>query len=388
MTNEDLRSSTETGQRSKPAGPPRAPARPAVASPPPAPPTSRAPTWRSPLQAVLLHPVLVGVVFAVCVLASAVATFGQSVNYTAEARVVVGRVDVRSNAVPGFSDANIALAETYSRFVGTTAHEQLMADELGISVDEVTSLGTIDASPIPENPIIRVLTESTREEDAVQLAEAGTTALVKLVADTNDPTERAEALFSQYSDAAAAQAAAQGAVDSAERNLGTLVAGNADAGSVAAAQQALNDARSVLFDAQARAQSLNELYQQSLVAKSDGDLLRVLSDARSTGSDQSQKRQFGLAVGILVGAFIAVGLAWLIANWQTMKTIRASLRGMGGPSGAARPRPPTARSGTAPREAGPPSRDRPPDPPRRDKSASSDPETWSASASGMVSRRK
>jgi capsular polysaccharide biosynthesis protein len=337
---------------------------------------------------VLLHPVLVGVVFGVCVLASLVATFSQSTGYTAEARVVVGRVDVRSNAVPGYSDANVALAETYSRFVGTTAHEKLMAEELGISVGDVRDLGTIDASPIPENPIIRVLTESTTEKNAVALAEAGTKALVKLVADTNDPTQRAEALFSQYSDAASAQSEAQGALDTSQRTLGNLVAANADAGSIAVAEQAVVEARTNLFEATARTQSLNELYQQSLVARSDGDLLRVLSEAEPTGSDQSQKRQFGLAVGVLVGGFVAVGLAWLVANWQTMMGMRANLRGISGAAGAARPRPPTSqpRAGTPERAASP--RDGPPDPSTPAPPAGSESDTWSATASGTVTRRK
>jgi len=275
---------------------------------------------------VLLHPLLAAVVFVACVLASFLVSATQATSYTAESRVIVGQVDVRSSAVPGYTDANNTLAATYSRFVGTTGHTKLVATALKVPVAKVLALGTIEASPIPQNPIIRVVATSATEREAVELSRAGTNALVALVAQTNDPTSYAKALFTQYSYSAAAQSKAQADVDTAQRALDALVALKGDPAAIAAAEQAVVNARTTLLEATARTESANQVYQESLVGKSNDNQLRVISTATPTGSDQTRKRELGLAAGILLGVFLGAGVAWLVANRRKIKSVRASLK--------------------------------------------------------------
>jgi hypothetical protein len=271
---------------------------------------------------VLRHPVvaiLPLVVLVVVLVGGAVTT---APTYTAESRIVVGRLDVEAQSVPGFTAANNSLAATYARLVGSTQHVEEIADQTERTADEVR--GRVGASPIPESPIIRVEASGSSEADTIELADQAAAALITLVDRLNDPSERGLALLDDYREAASALAAATLERDLLAEQVETLQAEGASAARVQAVQEQLTEADATVAEAQLRTETLANLYQESQQARSDSDLLRQLSTGQGTGSDA---RQTILAAGItavLVGTLLGIALAWLVANWRALRAATRS----------------------------------------------------------------
>lgn len=286
------------------------------------------PSLRSPFVAVVLHPILVIVTIAATVAVAYNWASDQPSTYEAEATLVVGRIDVPSNAVPGYVQANNTLAETYARFVGTDLHVADMAQLVETDVATIEARGEIEASNVEQSAIIRIKATSDVEEAAVELADLAALALIDLVGGVNDPGDTGDRLFDDHSEAAASVAAAQAVVEQLERDLIFQLENDLSA-AASNTELDLEQARADLAVRELNASTLAALYTESQQARVGGELLRVLTESESQGSDRSSRVQLGVALGVLGGLALAVALAWAVTNAKPLWLLRQSLKGRG-----------------------------------------------------------
>jgi hypothetical protein len=90
---------------------------------------------------------------------------------SAETRLVVGDQTLGAQTVPGYAQATTTLAETYARFItmGT------------VKTSESRTLSDVQATVIPNNPVIRVQATAGNQKDALSAAAAAAQALIKSV---------------------------------------------------------------------------------------------------------------------------------------------------------------------------------------------------------------
>lgn len=96
--------------------------------------------------------------------------------YTAETRLSVGRLDIATQGIAGFSQAEIAIATALSRAVVAPAVIEPAARTAGVSVGKAAD--AVGASPIAGAPLIRVEAKITDAKKAVALANATADELV------------------------------------------------------------------------------------------------------------------------------------------------------------------------------------------------------------------
>ncbi len=283
----------------------------------------------------MLHPFLVLLTCGVVTATSVNLASGQQVLYTAQASLVVGRIDVPGNAVPGYAQATNTLAGTYSRFVGSDTHLEEMAFLTGVEPAELQRLGDIEASNIEQSAIILVRAHSVDEQNALQLADIASAALVRVVTGVNNPSIDGDALFAEHSEAALSLATSQADVDELQRDLSFFLGAdpvNDVPGLPTAAQSAIEtenellNARADFNQQQLRVATLATLYLESQRPRADGELIRTLTGAKSVGDNSSANVRLGTIVGVVGGLALGVGLAWLATNIPALLAWRRELK--------------------------------------------------------------
>src|SRR5262245_37403689 len=162
-----------------------------LAPPPPAVSVTRAMLWN-------WWVVLLSVVLFVALAASV--AFVREPDYTATARLTVGRIDITSpGALSGYAMATQALATGYSRTVTAQPVAKQVAKETGVSVKDVKS--QVSATPVAESPVFRVEATSPDEKQAVRLANASSHALLAYAARLSQDNPDSSRLYRQYREA-------------------------------------------------------------------------------------------------------------------------------------------------------------------------------------------
>jgi capsular polysaccharide biosynthesis protein len=207
-------------------------------------------------------------------------------DYTAEAQLSVGRVDVATQSIPGFTSASITLADTYSRAIHA---DQVVADTAkatGLTDSEV--IDQVTAAPIPETGTLRVFADSSSTSDAVEIANAAAKGLVEYVRKLNQFNPDAARLLNQYEEASVALGKARQ----------KLHEDGSDPDAVAAVQRA-----------QLQVTTIGNLYQSSQAGQSAPNTLQLLTLAVDADSDRSSTIQRAALVGGIIGLLLAVLLA-------------------------------------------------------------------------------
>jgi capsular polysaccharide biosynthesis protein len=280
----------------------------------------------SPFEALLLRPVQVAVV-ALLVATGIVGYFGgKAATYSAQTTLVVGRIDVPANAVPGYVAANYNLAGSYSRFVGTDDHLAAMArlSVAGTTVDDVRASGRVSASNVPDSALIRLNASAHSSEQAVKLADLGAAALVEMIAAVNDSSENTAAVLKEFTDAATGKSLAQSNVERLQRDLAFYL--DLDRTAEANATQTELDAARVELEQQIlRLNTASALYQERQRSRIQGAAIEVIDSANATGGTRSSDLALGVVVGAVVGLLVGTGVAWLLANGPILRAMRQGL---------------------------------------------------------------
>src|SRR3954471_23132242 len=119
---------------------------------------------------VFITPVIVGVVL--------LGGYGliRDAEYTAEARLSVGRLDVQTQGLPGFTQAGVLLGAAFARAVDAPAIVRPAARAAGVSPSDARD--ALSPSQIPSSPLIRVEAETGDKSESIKLANAGARAMV------------------------------------------------------------------------------------------------------------------------------------------------------------------------------------------------------------------
>jgi len=222
----------------------------------------------------------------------------RSPEYTAEARLTVGRLDVDPASLATFASATQSLASAYSRAVEARGVVDKVAASVGMSSDQVR--GAISASPVPESPIIRVTATGNSSERAIALANATSGALVRYTTTLNRSATDSQQLLGRYRNAALR-------VSTLERRRNRLA-------SNAGRPEALNRVEADLETARLQASTLSAAYQSNQRGAGSSKLVDELTSATGATSDRWSKLQLLALAGGLAGLLLGLAVAMLRAN--------------------------------------------------------------------------
>lgn len=221
----------------------------------------------------------------------------RSPTYTAEARLIVGGLDVSTRSVPGFAEASESLAQTYSRSVTADAVVRPVARRLGISPGEARS--RLAGTGLPDSAVLRVQATGPDAKSAVRLANAGARGLIAYVDRLRPETDQTDTLLRDYKQAALSLSRAETRLEL----LRPLVLG----GGGEDIRRQFEEATVDVDTARLRMRTIGDLYSLRRQTSQETDLLSVLNLASGASSDRSSSAQRLLFVGGAAG--LAIGLA-------------------------------------------------------------------------------
>jgi capsular polysaccharide biosynthesis protein len=275
----------------------------------------------------VLLPVLVLIPLAAVVAARRTPT------YTAEARLIVGRLNISTaGAIQGFTSAAQDLASTYPLVIYANGVVNPVARQLRTTPGDVRS--RVSATQVPSSSIVRVLATGPSASDAIHLANAASNSLVSFLTkfDRSSPDlaylrTQLRAAESAYQRAvaalAAANASASGAAGSptaaANTNAYTPAPANTNAPLSPAVQKlaAAEDAAKIQLSAIAGD------YQNTVQSQASSSLLQPLVYAASASSDRQSKIQISVFIALVCGVLVGLALATLRANQVARRTLMA-----------------------------------------------------------------
>jgi capsular polysaccharide biosynthesis protein len=265
---------------------------PKVISPPPAVTLGRAMIWNWWI-------VVLAVV--ICAAAGAGLALLRSPEYTATAKLTVGRIDISSpGALSGYAVAAEALATGYSRTVTARGVTEKVSKETGISVKDVKD--HVSATPIAKSPIFRVEATSPDADQAVKLANASSHALVGYAAKLNQSDPDSKRLYGMYEKATVSLQRAKLKREHAEEDAGSPPS--------AAEEEEIATAQAKVEAASTRAKALEDAYTLSVQSQASTELIQVLSPASEAHSDKRTYVVIGTFIGVIVGLLIGATLAF------------------------------------------------------------------------------
>lgn len=237
----------------------------------------------SPFQAVARHPFLTLVPILLMVGGAVAFGLERKPVFSSEARLGVGELSPSAQTAAGIVEANQQLASAFSRAIDAQRVLTPVARKLGVTTAEVER--RLDATPVPESPVLGVSGTGASKADAVSITQVGTSALVRYIRALGDTTAEAERLLRELTEA--------------RREVERLRAETlepADGPELAAAEL--------------RAQSLRAQYLD--VTQSPGATpITVLNPAESAADDRRKVLQLALVVAVLAGIAVGAALATL-----------------------------------------------------------------------------
>jgi uncharacterized protein involved in exopolysaccharide biosynthesis len=251
--------------------------------------------------AVRRYPIIVVVSVVVCVAAAAAFGLARKPNYTANAKLQVGSIDLKlPGAIGGLQSADAELATAYSREIQSTPILNTVSKQLHLS--PATVLAALSSTPIPLSGDFTVTGATKSSRQSVAIANAASKALIAYVGSQNNNSAYVKSLWSQYQAAAAQVSTAQTA------NLIAHEAISQAKGHPTSAQlTALTKAQTALDTASTNKQGIQSAY---FTAKSqETNTPQIVAPALVATSDRKTKTAIllfgGLVAGLLVGAALA-----------------------------------------------------------------------------------
>jgi capsular polysaccharide biosynthesis protein len=225
--------------------------------------------------------------------------------YTAETRLVVGRIDVTApGALGSFTVATQAIASQYSRSIDAEGITRRVAPRARMSPSAVAS--HVSATPIPESPVIKVFATGSSAAAAVRLANLASSALVTFTTQLNRSNPDTSRLLAQFTAASRDVVAEQSELQRLRRSYVTRPT-RAKKAEMQATEVRLRVAR-------LQSDTLRQAYDASTQSQAATSLVQVLERASSATSDRFKYLQFLGFIGLVAGLAVGLALATLRAN--------------------------------------------------------------------------
>jgi capsular polysaccharide biosynthesis protein len=255
-------------------------------------------------RAALRYPLLVAVPISLFLCGAIALGLARSPTYSATADLYVGKLDVASQAIPGYVTAATTLSSAYSRITSSAPVVAPTASQLHKSYASVQK--QLSATPIPESPVFSLTGKGTSAQNALTLARTATKVLSAYVTRVGQSASGGQ-LLNQY----------QGAARRANRlrlKADRLALARRTAARAARPSPEAVEAAGVASQTAAlQVQALGAQYTNSL-QQSRGATITVLTPANTTTNDRQSVLQRLAFVGFFGGLVIGVGLAALRAH--------------------------------------------------------------------------
>lgn len=246
------------------------------------------------------------VVLAVVVFTAAGAAWGlrRAPEYTADARISAIRLDVQNIAgLPGALDASKALTTLYSRAV--IADEVTRPVARAAHVSPAYVLDHVDATPVPDAPIIKVTARSPRSGEAIRLANATSDALLAFATAHTEAAAGITPIMDSYRRHQLRAAVLRDVLGRATRRV--------DAAPTAEHRRAFREAAADLEQENLRIEYLRQAYQNAQLARAAAPNAQEFAAATTVTSDRSAMVQLAVFLGVLAGLAVGVAVAALFA---------------------------------------------------------------------------
>jgi uncharacterized protein involved in exopolysaccharide biosynthesis len=236
----------------------------------------------------------------ICSLLGAGIALLRTPDYTATARLAVGRLDISSpGALSGYAVAAESLATGYSRTVTARAVARSVAAKTGFSVKDVQS--HVAATPIAKSPVFRVEATAPDPDQAVALANESSHALIRYAARLNQNDPDSGRLYRQYRAAILDRRLAKQHRDSAQVEAGARPS--------PLATEEVADAQSEVEAAALRVNALGTAYTTSVQSQASTQLIQIISPATEASGDRRSVflilTFIGVVAGFLLGGILA-----------------------------------------------------------------------------------
>jgi capsular polysaccharide biosynthesis protein len=225
--------------------------------------------------------------------------------YTTTANLSVGHVYVTNPAgIPTILDATQSLAAVYSRAI----HAGAVISDAKARLRKQSSApvaGSLNATPIPDSPLIKVSAVASSPRSAISLANAGAAALADYVNNQIRDNNASVPLAQRYKEAALDYRKRIATRDLMTRRYEhTPNAKNKDA---------LDRAAAAADTALLRREAIRASYENAVQGGTSSVGVDVFSLASEASSDRSKKMQLYVFIGLLGGLAAGVALALLRA---------------------------------------------------------------------------
>jgi hypothetical protein len=231
----------------------------------------------------------------VLLLTSAAAAVGlqREPEYTSEARLNVGGLNLTRQSIEGYTAAVQQLAVAYARSVDADGVVKPVARELRLPPAEVVD--RVSATPIQGSSVIRVMATGDSADAAERVADATAESLVDYAIDLNSGRSTSDRLLSRFKKA------------SRELRRVKVRQFRARPSERPQLQTQVDTARLEMNTA-------GFLYSQSQAGQATTELVQKLAPAATATSDREDVLKDLLAAGLIAGLVIGVGLAVARAN--------------------------------------------------------------------------
>lgn len=271
----------------------------------PEPPAPRLVPRVTVLTAARRHWFLVAAITALFTAAGIAVAVVRAPVYTAQARLVVGRIDVSApGALGSFTQATQAIASQYSRSIDAEGVTSRVAPKAGLSPGQVA--GRVSASPIPESPVIRLSATGPNTRDAIRLANLASSALVAYTTALNRSNPDTSRLLGRFTDASRDVVKQRAELSRLRRSY------DADPTDEKRAEMQATEVK--LRVAQLQQETLHQAYNTSTQSQASSSLVQSIERATKASNDRSRYLQFLGFVGLVAGLAVGLALATLLSN--------------------------------------------------------------------------
>jgi uncharacterized protein involved in exopolysaccharide biosynthesis len=257
------------------------------------------------LTAARRHWFLVAVITVLFTAAGIAVALARQPIHTAEARLVVGRIDVTApGALGSFTEATQAIASQYSRSIDAGGITSRVAPRAGLRPAQVAA--RVSATPIPESPVIRLSATGTNAGGAIRLANLASSALVAFTTELNRSNPDTSRLLGRFTDASRDVVGQRAELSRLRRRY--------DAAPTAEKRAEMQATEVKLRVAQLRQDTLREAYDASTQSQAATSLVQIIERASTASNDRFKYLQFLGFIGLVAGLAVGLAIATLRAN--------------------------------------------------------------------------
>jgi hypothetical protein len=230
--------------------------------------------------------------------------FVRSPRYTAETRLIVGRLNIGNPGLAGFVTATQALASAYSRAITANGVVNPVARQLHMSPGAVSS--QITSTPIQDSPVFRVIATAKSKALAIALANDASAALSSYVSTLSQNNPDSTRLLGEYGQISQAYDRVQGRL-LVDQHQFRRSPSKANA-------RLLNSATTARASDLLQLQTIAGAYQSSEAGQGSTSLVQTMNTATSASSDRGSIIQLLAFVAAVVGLALGAALASARAN--------------------------------------------------------------------------